>query len=249
MKHKKGFDLPTMRRLEIERYARHLAVADTDDFRNFLVAWQWHNPDSKDAAGALMIAAKRMGGAITEEQAEQVINEADVVPKCRKADALGRYLRLSDEMRASLGICTIGSFDMSKRQRSLRRKERNRACKEMKRRAVGKKSRAEYLAGAKSRTPPWKDKGISRRTWYRRQKAKKQVRVHATLPSTPDAMASSSTLCRQALARPYSLQPIQWHKSGAALVKTSVPALVPRGDIRGSVPAPVPRKRSRANGG
>jgi hypothetical protein len=90
---KKRFDLPTMRRLEIERYARDLDVADTDDFRPFLVAWQWHNPDSKDAGGALMMAAKRMGGTITEEQAEQVISEADTVPKCRKADALGRYLR------------------------------------------------------------------------------------------------------------------------------------------------------------
>jgi hypothetical protein len=88
-----------------------------------------------------MMAAKRMGGAIAEEQAEQIINEADTVPKCRKADALGRWLRLRDEMRSSLGIRTIGSFDVSKRQRALRRKERNRASKEMKRRAAGSKSR------------------------------------------------------------------------------------------------------------
>ena len=101
---KKRFDMPTMRRLEIERYARDLDVANTDDFLSFFVAWQWHNPNSKDAAGALMMAAKRMGGAIAEEQAEQIINEADTVPKCRKADALGRYLRLTDKMRTALGI-------------------------------------------------------------------------------------------------------------------------------------------------
>jgi hypothetical protein len=41
---KNSFDMPAMRRLEIERYARALDVADTDDFRRFLVAWQWHNP-------------------------------------------------------------------------------------------------------------------------------------------------------------------------------------------------------------
>jgi hypothetical protein len=173
VKHKKGFDLPTMRRLEIERYARDLDVADTDDFRPFLVAWQWHNPDSKDAAGALMMAAKRMGGTVTEEQAEQVINEADTVPKCRKADALGRYLRLSDETRTSLGICTIGSFDMSKRQRALRRRERSRARKEMKRRAAGKKSRVEFLADAISRTQPGGPRasagapGIAEGAWHR----------------------------------------------------------------------------------
>jgi hypothetical protein len=180
VKHKKGFDLPTMRRLEIERYARDLDVADTDDFRPFLVAWQWHNPDSKDAAGALMMAAKRMGGTITEEQAEQVINEADTVPKCRKADALGRYLRLSDKMRTALGITTIGSFDLSKRQRALRKRERSRARKELKRRAAGKKTRVEYLAAARSKTQPWRAEGISRRTWYRRRGVA-QVRPHPPL--------------------------------------------------------------------
>ncbi len=52
---KKGaFDMPAMRRQEIERIARGIDVADSDDFRIFLVAWQWHNPNSKDAAGALM---------------------------------------------------------------------------------------------------------------------------------------------------------------------------------------------------
>jgi hypothetical protein len=195
---KKRFDLPRMRRLEIERYARDLDVADTDDFRPFLVAWQWHNPNSKDAAGALMMAAKRMGGAIAEEQAEQIINEADTVPKCRKADALGRYLRLTDKMRTALGITTIGSFDLSKRQRALRKRERSRARKEMKRRAAGQKSRVEFLATAKSQRQPWKAEGISRRTWYRRRGVA-QVRPHPPLspcgtgPAPPDSLKRSRT--------------------------------------------------------
>jgi hypothetical protein len=198
VKHKKSFDLPTMRRLEIERYARHLDVADTDDFRSFLVAWPWHNPDSKDAVGALMMAAKRMSGAITEEQAEQVINEADTVPKCRTADALGRYLRLTDKMRTSLGITTIGSLDLSKRQRALRRKERSRARKEMKRRAAGQKSRVEFLATAKSQRQPWKAEGISRRTWYRRKgrgtgPAPPPLSPRGTGPAPPDFLKLSRT--------------------------------------------------------
>ena len=196
---KKRFDMPTMRRLEIERYARDLDVANTDDFLSFLVAWQWHNPNSKDAAGALMMAAKRMGGAIAEEQAEQIINEADTVPKCRKADALGRYLRLTDKMRTALGITTIGSFDLSKRQRALRKRERSRARKEMKRRAAGQKPRAEYLSGAKSRTQPWKLEGKSRSLWYSRRKAAGQVRPHPPLsprwtgPAPPDFLKQSRT--------------------------------------------------------
>jgi hypothetical protein len=186
------FDKLAARRHEIERFARHIDVADSDDFRIFLIAWQWHNPNSKDAIGALMMAAQRMGGAITEEQAEQIIEEADARPKIRKADALGRWLRLSDAMRTFLKICMIGSFDISKRQRALRRKERNRASKEMKRRVAGSKSRVEFLATAKSQCQPWKTEGISRRTWYRRRGVA-QVRVHS--PLSPRGTGPGTLYC------------------------------------------------------
>ena len=77
--------------------------------------------------------------------------------------------------------CTIGSFDVSKRQRALRKRERSRARKEMKRRAAGQKSRVEFLAAAKSQRQPWKAEGISRRTWYR-QRGVAQVRPHPPYP-------------------------------------------------------------------
>jgi hypothetical protein len=189
---KKGFDMPAIRRLEIERYARALDVADTDDFRRFLVAWQWHNPNSKDAAGALMMAAKRMGGAITAAEAEQVIEEADTVHKCRKADALGRYLRLTDETRTALQIRTIGSVDISKQQRARRRKEQKRALERARRRTQGAKPRTKYLAtNAISRLQPWKYEGISRRTWYYRRKAAAQAPEQASTPLARPAPAGS----------------------------------------------------------
>src|SRR5262249_25522941 len=125
-----GFDLPAARRMEIERFARAIGVADTDDFRRFLVAWQWHNPTSKDPVGALMLAAKRMGGTITETEAELAIEEADATPKRRKADVLGKFLGLTDDIRTGLQICTIGSVDVSSRQRARRRKERERMRKQ-----------------------------------------------------------------------------------------------------------------------
>jgi hypothetical protein len=169
VKHKKGFDLPAARRAEICRLARAIDVADTDDFRTILIAWQWHNPDSKDPVGALMIAARQMGGTITETEAESVIQEADTVPKCRGADNLGKYLRITDEMRTALQIRTIGSFDVSKRQRAARRRARDHELKRTKRRQRGAKPRAEYLAThAISRDQPWRTEGISRRTWYNR---------------------------------------------------------------------------------
>jgi hypothetical protein len=117
------FDMPAMRRAEIERYACAIGVAETDDFRSFLLAWQWHNPNSRDAVGALVLAAQRMGGAITEAEAELIIDEADTIPKCRKADVLAKFLHLSDKMRAELQIRTIGSVDVSKQQRARHRTE------------------------------------------------------------------------------------------------------------------------------
>jgi hypothetical protein len=114
-----GFDMPAMRRAEIERYACAIGVAETDDFRSFLLAWQWHNPNSRDAVGALVLAAQRMGGAITEAEAEIIIEEAATTPKCRKADVLAKFLHLSDKMRSELQIRTIGSVDVSKQQRAI----------------------------------------------------------------------------------------------------------------------------------
>jgi hypothetical protein len=87
--------------------------------RSFLLAWQWHNPNSRDAVGALVLAAQRMGGAITEAEAEIIIEEAATTPKCRKADVLAKFLHLSDKMRSELQIRTIGSVDVSKQQRAI----------------------------------------------------------------------------------------------------------------------------------
>jgi len=167
-----AFDMPAVRRAEIERYACAIDVAHTDDFRSFLVAWQWHNPNSGDAVGALMLAAQRMGGAIIEAEAELIIEEADARPKCRKADVLAKYLHLTDKMRTRLQIRTIGSVDVSEQQRARRRKQEKCAYKQVKRRKQGIKRRAEYLANnSLSRAQPWKAEGISRRTWYYRRKA------------------------------------------------------------------------------
>jgi hypothetical protein len=177
MKHRNGFDLCASRRCFIERYARAISVANTDDFPHVLIAWQWHNKNSRDPAGALIEAAKRMHGTISEQQAEQIIEEADALPKIRKADALGKYLGLTDKMRTKLQTWTIGASDVSSKQRKQRRKERDRKAKEAKRRARGAQTRAEYLAAnALSRT--LKAEGKSRATYYRQRAQGKERNEH-----------------------------------------------------------------------
>jgi hypothetical protein len=90
------------------------------------------------------------------------------------ADTLGRRLGLLDGVRTLLGITTIGAIDVPKAERERRRREQWNA----KRR---KQTRDEYEAKSLSKTKPWETEGVSRPTWYRRQKAARQVRVSKDL--------------------------------------------------------------------
>src|SRR6516165_1748135 len=110
----KIFDRAAARRIEIARIARGEDAADSDDFHTFLIAWDWHNPgNTKDRAGALMEAATRMGGTISEAEAEQILQEAATTPQCRSADSLARFLRLTYAKRTQYAIKTIGSIDVN----------------------------------------------------------------------------------------------------------------------------------------
>jgi hypothetical protein len=177
--------IAVIRRAEIERFARAIGVADTDDFDRFLIAWHWHNARSKDCVGALMEAVRRMGGIITKEFTEQLIQEAGTKRQIRKPDPLGKYLGLTDGWRTALDIRTIGAVDISSKERARRTKERNRIHKQNKRRERGAKPRSEYEANSILRAKPWEKEGISRATWYHRQKQNQsagQVRQSSCLP-------------------------------------------------------------------
>jgi hypothetical protein len=178
---RKAFDFQAARRTEIERTVRIFELVNTDDVQRFLIAWKWHNSgNTKDPIGALILAVSRMGGSIAEEQAELVIKEAATTRQCRTADALARYLGITDKMRRIADLKTIGSIDVSKRQRARRRKEQKRMRIQNNRRAQGAKPRAEYEANSLTRAKPWEKAGISRRTWYYRQKSGR-----ATLGASP----------------------------------------------------------------
>jgi hypothetical protein len=69
-----------------------------------------------------------------------------------------------------LRITTIGSVDVTNAERAAARKARKRQSKQAMRRAKGKLTRSDYLAQSKENAKPWISEGISRRTWYRRQK-------------------------------------------------------------------------------
>ena len=112
---------------------------------------------------------------VTEAEIAAVAKRVSKLKGKRPADdVVGRRLRLSDADRSRLKITAIGAYDVNRKARAARRlakkRERDRKRSAAKRVAKGAVSRQEYLAKSLSRAQPWLALGISRRTYYRRQK-------------------------------------------------------------------------------
>jgi hypothetical protein len=165
-----GFDLNQRRRIEIERHATHVGAAETEDLCRWLIAWVWHNPNAKDQVGALIECAGRVGRQdVSPAAAREIIDEAQSIPMCRKADPLAAWLDLTYADRQTLHIRTIGSVNVKKRARTELRKHSKRVTQESRRRARGARPRDQYEDNSLSATRPWDRLNMSRRTWYRRQ--------------------------------------------------------------------------------
>jgi hypothetical protein len=104
------------------------------------------------------------------DEVTALITKVIAKPIKRKADTLGARLGLREADRTRLRITTIGSVDVTNAERAAARKARKRQSKQAMRRAKGKLTRSDYLAQSKENAKPWISEGISRRTWYRRQK-------------------------------------------------------------------------------
>src|SRR5262245_15616866 len=171
----RDFDFAAKRRQEIVSHARLVGAAETEDFSRWLIAWVWHNPKAKDQIWSVMEAAKRMGGKITEAEASAITEEASITRKCWSADNLARFLGVTYADRQALGLTTIGSINVKKRARRELRKVRARQALELKRRANGVVARAEYEAKSLSKSEPWREKGMSRRSWYRKNRGRTSI--------------------------------------------------------------------------
>src|SRR5262249_5438404 len=90
------------------------------------------------------------------------------------SDTCGQHLRLSYVERTKLRIKTIGSYDVTRAERTKlakdRRRDRNRKRQAGKRAAAGALPRTTYLANSLSAARPWEAEGVSRATWYRRHR-------------------------------------------------------------------------------
>src|SRR5215211_210804 len=164
--------LRRQRRREIVRLALHVGAAETDKLSRYLRAWYWHKSlaAKDDPVWAVIDAARQMGRpGFTEAGAHEIIASSRLGNPLSNADDLGMYLHLSDATRTELRIRRIGAYDVTKRERTRRRRLQNNEAKKQRRLEQGAQPREQYEAQSLSRTKPWDREGISRRTWYRRR--------------------------------------------------------------------------------
>jgi hypothetical protein len=182
------FSLLSKRIKEIESIICFPTPMPLDRLRAHLVPYAQHvacrlrelgKPATHSAiAESLQIMCRVRGIAyyVSEQQLDAHVDAAVTLalkhPRPDKADALGTRLQLTFADRAFLRIKTIGACDVTKAERKRRRKARNREQARLraasKRTERGAVPREQWLANSKSRTQPWKQQGISRRTYYRR---------------------------------------------------------------------------------
>lgn len=172
--------LGDLQRLYRHRYGRTLLPDDDagrEDLRELLlIASLAYNPER-----TMRNTIGNWAPWMDKEEATQMIDDVNRTPiyeRKTKARELGDRLRLTDYERKTLAIVTIRPFDVTDDELLKRRKAKDAERKWRKRREAQKKPRDAWLATHQiSRQQPWKKRGISRATWYRRRaKPVRQVR-------------------------------------------------------------------------
>jgi hypothetical protein len=169
---RKVFDKPAQyakTRREIEKHARYVGAADTDDLSRWLVAWCWFNPDSKDPVGAVMVSAayamRRKG--FTDEEAKAIVREARYTRRHMTAEALAAWLGCTYADREALRLTRIGCIDVGPEARRVLTRRRKRLAKQAERRRKGVVPRAQWEA--ESVAAEARRLGVNPRTIFRRR--------------------------------------------------------------------------------
>ena len=154
-------------RLLIDTYGGELPDDDAgrDDLRSAFLILLSH----RDGAYRVRMFASVWAPWLSEEEREAMLADAIALPSWRRAEilsaeALGRALGLTNDVRKRLCIRTIRACDVTAEQVTAMKRERDRKY-QAKRRAEQRAARVASL----SRSRPWLAEGISRRTWERRR--------------------------------------------------------------------------------
>lgn len=102
----------------------------------------------------------------SEAERDELVHRALLTPRVHRNTTLGLIIGLVDAEREACKAWGIWPIDLSRAEAKLRKRERSKEQKSEKRRAAGARPQSESL----SATKPWDAEGISRSTWYDRQK-------------------------------------------------------------------------------
>jgi hypothetical protein len=157
--------------------------AGIEDLRILLGHYAYSNPHRLTKVATLRAPW------LTGAQFEYMMADAVGSPRMWTFQELGDHMNLTEAERKDLCIRTIGTVDVTSKQRKQARKVRDKTRQTAKRRAKGVKPREQYLAASKSREEPWKAAKISRRTWYRRL-----AKQNGTSPSTVNLIIAADAV-------------------------------------------------------
>jgi hypothetical protein len=152
---------------------------------------------------------------LDEDEHAALLATAREKPLSWSADQLAEELDLDYATRQRLGITTIGATDFPEAKRKRRRKNRKNSA----RRASRVKAGATPHAASLAQTEPWIDEGISRATYFRRQREKRQDNCRIETVET-NSRTAALTIAGYAVGQTTGAPPPQ----GGVLAR-AVPAL------------------------
>jgi hypothetical protein len=118
------------------------------------------------------------------------------------ADEVAALIGVTWDERVRLGLRTIGACDLSREAREQaakdRKREKDRVRRKNSRCMQGLQKRKLYEENSLSRLQPWKEEGVSRRTWERRRAASVS-RIDSSVNS--DALATILSVKRDSLKK------------------------------------------------
>lgn len=175
VRHRNGrkFSMAPKRLDEIDRLLTHrygLELPDDDAGRDDVLIMLHHFAHGRDALARMTAWLARRAPWMPPAEASALIDRVFGKPIKWGADTMGRRLRLTWRERKQLRITTIWAVDITREEAAAAQAVMKRSARQAKRRLNGVKPRQEYEANSIGHGKPWIAEGISKATWYRRQK-------------------------------------------------------------------------------
>jgi hypothetical protein len=179
------FSIELLRMREIESLIRHRhgrCVPDPEDTDDRDTCLAYVRAAALALTGQDMVAWCRLWTPwVREADLLPILKDTATRRRMMRADGAAGLLNVTMAERTALGFKTIGACDMTKADRKkltkAKKRERDRNRQDAIRRAAGCEDRKSQRARTLASLKPWEAEGISRATWFRRQRETPTSRV------------------------------------------------------------------------